>query len=950
MYLYYAKEKTSGWEIQRVKTARERETLAEKVQPKYITVLDVSDDIQDDTPLEDVLKARYRGPFYADWDCPDIMEGVESVRRFLTLLQEKYEVNPHCVRLYATGGRGFHAEVPFALFCSSRNNEVISLPHIWREIANELYTEHLDMAVYSARRGRMWRTPNVERETKGRYKVPISYEQLLHMTQETYDELCSSPQPWPPLAPVDAVSSKLATLYELTKQKVEKVLRSRAKAKEQNKALEAFAGEWPQSAVKLMNGDLGTNPDIGLNKIALQLSILATGLGKSLEDLLEACKGLIDTYRGDGHKTRSSVRKELIRIFNYVNGNPCYSYSPGGLISIYEDKSAAVDVNGMPTVAAGVDGKLIKTFADLTQGMLVGTNGVFSMKGEDGLQRETNWHFDPETVTELVDAVTHQPKGFMLVGMDNGVVQGEVNVDHATFVSGDKAKMFLAGQGATAPRLDSIKAGGMLSLIMSSARDNDRVLTIDKEGFNLITLPTGEEDLVWTSPSGCYAKDAHARYRYRSSNGSEAGNFKSDVLAAPPLADLPEAAETLMAMLNINSSDFTVATLVGWMAACWLKPFHMQRSEASFPLLQSYGESGSGKTAVNVLLMKMFYHRNPPVLLNAGTGTAFGRRVLFGSATSIPLYIDEFKPRQMAVNDVKAFKALIHEIYTPIFAAPRGGGDAHSNKPGQWAELSMDVKTTPVAFSTENAETETAIVERVLSVPFSKVGRVGRSEQFRLVSKNSEVLSALGRSLLNAVMYSKRETLQALIARSEELAQEALNRTGNSRIVYNVSCAVSGLGLLQMALTRLLPHAAEGFTDRLNQLRAALLDPSNYSSLTSVPELVKMLRFMVRISHNDDPQSDYMPRPGREFSYSVQGHLDLDVDALFLRYSLACKRYNHQQLFPDVEGLQMALRLFHGLRDVDPVDSDLLNSESAARIVRLDSAAMSEHQVGMFKI
>lgn len=950
MFLYYAKEKTSGWEIQLVKPGM-REALADGIKPKYITVLDVSDDVTDDMPAEEIFKVRYSGPFYADWDCPDIMEGVESVKRFLTMLEETYEVNPECVRLYATGGRGFHAELPFGLFSAGRP-DVIMLPYIWREMANDLYTEHMDMAVYSGRRGRMWRTPNVERETEGRYKVPISVQQLLCMTQDSYDELCSAPRPYPKLTPVNAVSARLATRFALHKQNVDKALKNRLKAKDQNRILETFHGEWPESVQQLMAGEIKPAEDVGLNKIALQLSILATGLGKNRDDLLEACEGLIRTYRGDGHRTASSVRKELSRIFNYVDGNPCYSYSPGGLLSIFGDKRSAVDLQGgMPSGNAPAEA--LRSLTDLTQGMVVGTNGIYTIRAQEGNTRETNWHFDQAGVTEVLDAQTLTPRGFMMTGLDSGEVRGEVNVDHSTFISGDKAKAWLAKQGATAPRLDSIKAGGMLGLIMSCARQNDRVLAVEKEGLNLIARQgdEGDYDLVWAGPHGCYAKNPETHYRFRSGSGSEAGNFRSDILAAPSLVSLANAGEVMEALLHINANDYTVAALLGWLSACWIKPFHLLRREASFPLLQSYGESGSGKTALNALLLRMFYYRNQPIMTNARTGSNYGRRVLFGASTTIPLYVDEFKPRHMLRTDVMEFQAMIHEMYTPKFAAPRGGGDVRSSAPGQWAELALDIKTTPLSFSTENPLTETAIQERVLAVPFSKAAKEQHTKQFNLVASNPEVLAALGRSMLNAALHLPRATVDKLIERSEELANTELSRSGNSRIVYNVSVALSGLGLLEMVINKLLPAHAERLAARMSTLRAALLQTSNYTSLAAVPELVKVLRFMVKVSHMESLESDITPKPAQDFTYTAQRHLDIDVHAMYLRYSLAAQYYRQTPLYPDSDGMFMALRLFSGLMETNPADSELLSTtEGDHLVVRLSQQSLEEFGVGTFRL
>jgi hypothetical protein len=50
----------------------------------------------------------------------------------------------------------------------------------------------------------MWRTPNVRRES-GKYKVPITPEELMDMSVEDYQALCSQPRIRP--APAEPVLS-----------------------------------------------------------------------------------------------------------------------------------------------------------------------------------------------------------------------------------------------------------------------------------------------------------------------------------------------------------------------------------------------------------------------------------------------------------------------------------------------------------------------------------------------------------------------------------------------------------------------------------------------------------------------------------------------------------------------------------------------------------------------
>ena len=66
-------------------------------------------------------------------------------------------------------------------------------PAVYREIAHYLYVNNLDLRVYTAKRGRMWRVPNIER-TIGLYKVALTPTEALSMTPELYLDLCSTPR------------------------------------------------------------------------------------------------------------------------------------------------------------------------------------------------------------------------------------------------------------------------------------------------------------------------------------------------------------------------------------------------------------------------------------------------------------------------------------------------------------------------------------------------------------------------------------------------------------------------------------------------------------------------------------------------------------------------------------------------------------------------------------
>lgn len=935
-FFYFSLEKTGGWLSA---PSTQRQNVIESKQPKYVTVLDLDRLIADDEPLEESLKVKYTGPFYADWDCESIVDGAASVNRFLTLLSDEYGVDPTCVSIYASGGRGYHAEVPFACFSGAKGGTQF-LPQIYREIANDLYTESLDMAVYSAKRGRMWRTPNVPRES-GAFKVPLTLDEIVEpMTDERYKELCSAPRPAPTRTEA-ALSPQLAAMFTDHQKKVTQRLRERAKKKGEDGAVKRFNGDWPESVKALMRGE-NISKDVGLNKIALQIGILSNALGKTWEQHLEACEGLVKTYKGDGHGTRRAVREELKRMFGYAQGNTAYSYSAAAMAAIMDVPQLAKDLRGTAAAQAGTDPE---DLGDLSRGVINGSNGIYSLK-EDTLYRETNWHFDADTAVQVVDAETGAPKGFILQSMDSGRVQQEISVDHGTFVSGDKFKGFLASRGAVAPNMDTMKAGRILAMIMQAAKANGSVKSLHKEGFNLLG-----QTLVWCSPVGCWAHNSQDTYRFRGA-GSESGTFKSDVMSAPMLNESPNAADVIDALLNFNLNDFTVACTLGWFMACWHKPLHIALGQ-SFPILQAYGESGAGKTLLFMQMLKMFYFHEHPKAMNASQGSAYGRRAMFSGSTTIPILVDEFKPSKLSIEAVRDFRMTIHEMYTPAFQSPRGGGDARSTTPGNWAELSMETKTTPLCFTTETAESETAVQERTVSVPFSKSTRTGRAEDaFQTLQRNPDVMAALGKLMLLATAAAKRESLKSLIARGHEVAAERLTRSGNSRIVYNTGVVLSGIGFLGMVLKHHMPDAyAERFESRLETLRNALLDEKNYTTLQAAPEIVKLLRFMVTISHQDSLEAEWNVRHGVEYVYhGADLDLDINVDAFFLRYRAAAQRRSQQPAFQDPDTFLAALRSSSLTKESSPPDTPLNQGTNAPRVVRLSAVSLTEYGLGAFRV
>lgn len=299
--------------------------------PEFRTILGRSARSLDDLSAPETAAIAYHGAAYFDFDSESIEECIPQFQAFLNKLREK-GVDLNQVRLYATGGRGFHVEVPMGCFIPKPPPAgVVGLPHIYREMAHALYVDLLDLRVYSAKLGRMWRTPNWQRDN-GHYKVPISTEDAMAMTAESYSALTSAPRPFPSLAPA-AFSPNLGLLYSQAKD------RTAAKAQRKRSAKPSelgrrFRGTLPPSVAALCQGRFPARR--GWNEISLQLAILAHEVSIEEDALVAACRGLIATHAGDGTRYGTPARREveLRRMFAYTEGNSAYQCTAAGLRSI----------------------------------------------------------------------------------------------------------------------------------------------------------------------------------------------------------------------------------------------------------------------------------------------------------------------------------------------------------------------------------------------------------------------------------------------------------------------------------------------------------------------------------------------------------------------------------------------------------------------------------------
>jgi putative DNA primase/helicase len=146
--------------------------------------------------------AHYRGPLYWEGDAHDPADVLKDMRCCIELLQVEYDCRPESIRTWLSGGRSLHVTIPPKVIGAEQGHPL--LPQIYAAMIEQLFPHNvaptLDRGIYSGGKGRMWRLVNRQRSDTGRYKIPVTMQEVLHKPYADLEALTLSPRKgmfWP---------------------------------------------------------------------------------------------------------------------------------------------------------------------------------------------------------------------------------------------------------------------------------------------------------------------------------------------------------------------------------------------------------------------------------------------------------------------------------------------------------------------------------------------------------------------------------------------------------------------------------------------------------------------------------------------------------------------------------------------------------------------------------
>lgn len=959
---YFWFQRTGGEDAWLQGLSEHRAKLVADEKPAFVTVLDAHSSPEDGRGREEYAKMRFSGPLYFDWDAESLDDTIKPFQEFLKKLKE-LQVDLTSLRLYATGGRGFHLEIPEPIFNPKAGKSwTLHLPYIYKEVALELAVDTLDLRVYTGRKGRMWRVPGVKR-SNGKYKVAITLEEALGMTPELYDQVCSTPRQELPRSSPE-LSALLCAMFVKAQDKVGNAVKSRGKAKADEALLARHNGDFPPTVKKLLSGE-GLLLSAGFHPIAMQMAIVANALGKTSEELVVLAEGLIQNHKGDSTRYNSPRKRkdELRRMFEYTNDNPCYSYSRGGIRSICAPGLSTSDLDGVSeSVGIGhvpesgddaddmpedVLDDVNSAHASLLEGMMILKDGIFRRTPE-GARMVSNLSLrSPAKMIDTEDG--------LLVGIeaelvaDSTIVLGRQLMDMSVFMSRSNLSKYFSGRSSIFSGSET-QAGVVQLLLSRSAIKGNRVIYIvRKEGLDVIQNPmvksVVDKDVIWACPSQVLSvprgDDNNVTYAFKS-KVSASPLYNSDIHNCKPLECTPESTAWLHALFDTNS-EVVMAQMIGWFVSCFHKQFY-QELYTQFPLLHPNGTAGAGKSLTTLSLARLFHLASPPLMLSCSHNatSSFTLKSAWTGSASIPMILDEYKPSELGHDRhnflLQHFRLAYNQGAGASGGINRGGADT------SFRDITQYTYSAPTVFMGESQEMQTAVVQRSLPVAFNPGDTIQHTDSFNKMQAGLDFMPHLGASLMRMSLQETLESRAAALDPVRLALRKGFDQSIHDRQVYNLAIVICGLEFLGKCLK---VDFGDEFDADIQRLTSAVYQHKGEINVSAMSEPSKVLNDIGLISRTETYDSEFSIREGTEFIVG-EGYVEILLREAFIKYFAWCKRKGFNPLYTSVEAFVSAMGKSPAVVDRTCFDSRLRTSQQS-KIFRFSLEKLAAEGIEPFK-
>jgi hypothetical protein len=343
-------------------------------------------------------------------------------------------------------------------------------------------------------------------------------------------------------------------------------------------------------------------------------------------------------------------------------------------------------------------------------------------------------------------------------------------------------------------------------------------------------------------------------------------------------------------IFRIND-PFIIMTWIGWLFATPVKPL-ITKLAGGFPLLQVYGGMGSGKTSTASQMMRLSGYKEKQTM--SCTQRSFPMLKLLSSTNAIPVYLDEYKEKDMKNEEIDSLQRFMRKSYS---------GEVESKgRPDQ--TISDYILAAPVAVMGEWSINQPAIKERLLVARFT--GEVKTNKNLNQEFEKLKSLELEG-FMPEYIKYVLGVDIQNLFAESLSLVKSHFKDVEVApRVLNNLSVMVMGLELFKrFGAMKGCVVPEMNIPELLNKQLGEITGTKSGQVRSAVDQLIEELSVMAQRSniYRNTHYKDSM----------IQDKDGNDVNVIALRFNLIFPAFNEYAQRTSYEGDQLDKKSYMNL-------------------------------------
>lgn len=800
----------------------------------FSTVLSVDRDV--DEVLEQGFQpeevVKYHGPMYFDLDGEDIDDVLFSTRELLRELTEYWGIPYTVIKCFLSGKKGVHLEIPPEVM--GVRGARLHLPGAYKKFMEEFTIDNLDRGVYSYGKGRMWRCTGVQRPDNGKFKVPVTFQELMDIDAEQYASLTSAPR----LIDYDIEPTPAPKVVEFIKTALDHVRREWvAKQNTQesvsNKDLQA-SEETPQCITKLVME--GVCPESNWNQAAMQLAcFIAAKYERSDSDKYQnlvddLCKLDSNTYPTERDR-QQEFKAQLGRAYS-----GSIKFYPGALIAALGKPCGNCIICTNKVEVSQEELKDENDFYCRRTKVHFTSQGVYLITGDDTKKPLINRKIKPiadywkleqsgNFTQKLHDAYDLEVGNFKTtVELPNfnevRKLQQEFNGMDTVIYANDKELLRVSEA-----MLNYTKALGVPEYLRV---EQSGVLFLEDQG-HIIPHLVGREHSY--RRGGVPSRAIYSGERLMAADYETVPDITPNSVAGNGLVT------AIRAILNMNVPE-VMTPAIGWYVASHLRT-HLFHVNHAYPLLNLCGGSHSGKSSTAFILQTLnsFPYRKAPTW-NGEVDTIYPLETLLATSATLVRTVEE-------ANEIQ-----VRKKWPQLVGILKAGWDAIGINKGYLSGRTVAIKKikndAPIVYLSEQSFPVQSVRTRSVVCYFSPATLEDPqySSQHTIAEQNIHHVESFAKRLASTALDVTLPDIKQWVA--ETHADLPQSFTGRTLISY--STVLVGLKFLKVCITpfstELASELQQFYDEYLIHLQQTAEETNREKSMSAVDDLLRVVDIM----------------------------------------------------------------------------------------------------------